>query len=362
MIIRVEKKMSDHNHIFDKPYLIAEIGVNYYDIAKKENISLLNAAKLMIDKAKEGGADAVKFQSYKAESLASKDSPGYWDKDEEPTDTQFDLFKKFDFFGVNEYTELAEYCNKVKIDFLSTPFDFDSVDYLDDLVKYYKVASADITHYPLLEKIADKGKPVFLSTGASTVDEIKGAIDIIQDIDSEIEIVLMHCVLSYPTKNVDANLKRIKHLKNNFEGFEIGYSDHTRPDENMVILSAAYVFGAKVIEKHFTLDKTLPGNDHYHAMNVDDLKKIRYNLEILNEVLSKDEKDFLKVEEISRKNARRSIVLAKDMKKGQIITEEDIIIKRPGVGISPTEYYNVLGKKINKDLKEDHILKREDLE
>ncbi len=354
--------MSDHNRVFDKSYIIAEIGVNYYDIAKKENMSLLDAAKLMIDKAKEGSADAVKFQSYKAESLASKESPAYWDTKEEPTLTQFKLFKKFDKFGPVEYKELAEYCNKLDIDFLSTPFDFESVDYLDELVKYFKVASADITNHPLLEKIAEKGKPILLSTGASTIDEINDAIQVIKNINDSLDIVLMHCVLSYPTKNIDANLKRITHLKNNFKGFEIGYSDHTRPDEHMVILSAAFVIGAKVIEKHFTLDKTLRGNDHYHAMDLEDLKKVRGNLSVLEDALSKDEKDFLNVEENSRKNARRSIVAKRDIKKGEIIKKEDVTFKRPGAGISPTEYYKVLGKKTNKKLKADDILKIEYLE
>jgi sialic acid synthase SpsE len=360
-LIMKGSNMVSKNLIFKKSYIIAEIGVNYYDIAKKERITPFDAAKLMIAKAKEGGADAVKFQSYKAETLASINSPSYWDTSKEPTKSQYELFKKFDKFGFEEYKKLSDYCNQLHIDFLSTPFDFESVDYLDNLVKYFKVASADITHHPLLKKIAEKNKPIFLSTGASTIKEIKEAIDVIKNVNSDLKIVLMHCVLSYPTKNSDANLKRIIHLKENFKGFEIGYSDHTPPDENMIILSTAYILGAKIIEKHFTLDKTLPGNDHYHAMDVEDLVNFRKNLLIIDELLSKDEKDYLQIEKISRKNARRSIVSKRNIGKGEILRREDFSFKRPGTGISPTEIDRVVGKKLFRNLQKDQILNWEDL-
>jgi len=354
--------MASKNLIFEKPYIIAEIGVNYYDIAKKERIDPFDAAKLMIYEAKKGKADAVKFQSYKAETLASINSPSYWDTSKESTKNQYELFKKFDKFGFEEYKKLSDYCNQLHIDFLSTPFDFESVDYLDDLVKYFKVASADITHHPLLKKVAEKNKPIFLSTGAATIKEIKEAIKVIKTINSDLKIILMHCVLSYPTKNSDANLKRITHLKNNFRGFEIGYSDHTLPDENMIILSTAYILGVKIIEKHFTLDKTLPGNDHYHAMDVDDLVNFRKNLLIIDELLSKDEENYLKIEEVSRKNARRSIVSKRNIKKGEILKRGDFTFKRPGTGISPMEIDKVIGKKLLTNLQNDQILNWEDLE
>ncbi|WP_462316496.1 N-acetylneuraminate synthase family protein, partial [Methanobrevibacter sp.] len=151
--------------IFNKyPYLIAEIGVNFYDIAKKEGISDMEAAKFMIMEAKECGVDAVKFQSYKAETIASRNSPAYWDLSEEPTTSQFELFRKFDKFGVGEYRELAEYCQQIGIKFLSTPFDFEAVDYLDEFMDIYKISSSDLTNIPFIKYIASKNKPILLST------------------------------------------------------------------------------------------------------------------------------------------------------------------------------------------------------
>jgi len=349
------------NTLSKKPYIIAEIGVNHFDIAKIKKISPFDAAKLMIENAKKGGADAVKFQSYKAETLASINSPAYWDTNEEPITSQYELFKKFDKFGCDDYKKLAKICQELNIDFLSTPFDFESVDYLTNLVNFFKVASADITNYPLLEKIAGKSKTIFLSTGASTIKEINDAIDIIKNINSNLEIILMHCVLSYPTKNYDANLKRISYLKEYFKGFEIGYSDHTKPDKNMIILSTAYILGAKVIEKHFTLDKTLRGNDHYHSMDVEDLKNFKRNISIIDELLSKNEMNYLPVEEISRENARRSIVINMEKSKGEVLERKDLAFKRPGTGISPTETQKVIGKRLLTNIRKDQILRWEDL-
>ena len=159
-----------------KPFLIAEIGVNYYDIAKKEKITNMDAAKLMIKEVKESGCDGVKFQTYKAETIASRNSPAYWDLNEEPTKSQFELFKKFDSFGNEEYKELANYCKKLGIKFLSTPFDFESVDYLDEYMDVYKISSSDLNNIPFIKKIASKKKPIILSTGASYMKEIDEAI------------------------------------------------------------------------------------------------------------------------------------------------------------------------------------------
>lgn len=346
---------------FSKGYIIAEIGVNYYDIAKKENISLMEAAKLMIKKAKEAGAHATKFQSYKANKIASSKAGAFWDTKLIPEKSQVELYKKYDLFGEEEYKELSSYCDKIGIDFMSTPFDLDAVDFLKDMQKSFKVASCDLTNYPLLKKIAKIGKPLILSTGGSNFNEIKATVQEIRKVNKNIQIVLLHCILCYPTKNEDANLNRIKIIKENIENVEVGYSDHTFATTGMGILSCAYSLGAKVIEKHFTLDKTLKGNDHYHGMDPKDLKIFRENLEIINLALNKNEKDFLNCEIIARKNARRSLVLNKNMKKGEIIKEEDLICKRPGIGISPTKLNEILGKKVNKDLEEDHILIEKDL-
>ena len=346
------------------PYIIAEIGVNYYDIAKKENIIPLEAAKLMIKKAKEWWAHAAKFQSYKANKIVSKNSPAYWDTSCEPTKTQYELFQKFDNFNEKEYIELAKYSESIWIDFLSTPFDLEAVDFLDPLMKYFKIASADITNYPLLKKVASKNKPILLSTWASTIWEIEKAIDIIKKINKNIEIHILHCVLSYPTKNENANLKRITHLKNIFEyqWIWIWYSDHTLPNKWMAICTWAYLLWAKIIEKHFTLDKTLQGNDHYHAMDVEDLKTLRENIDILEKAFLVDEINYQKCEEIPRKQARRSIVLTKSLKKWDIIKEEDLIMKRPWTWIWPEYLDFVIWKKINKNLDEDSILQFNDIE
>ncbi len=341
---------------FTKPYIIAEIGVNYYDIARKNDTTPMESAKLMITEAARGGADAVKFQSYKAEKLVSVNSPAYWDKNEEPTESQFELFKKFDHFGAKEYKELAQFCVEKKIDFLSTPFDLDAVEFLDEYMKYFKIASADITNFPLIRAVAKKNKPILLSTGASTIEEIQRALNEMRKNNYDETVVLLHCILSYPTKNINANLNRINILKSEFPDCEIGYSDHTVPDKCMVITTSAFVLGAIVIEKHFTLDKTLKGNDHYHAMDVEDLQKMRANLDLLYDILSIKEKEYLACEEIPRKQARRSLFACNNIQRGKKIEYSDLICKRPGTGISPIDIDKIVGKRAIRDIKSDDIL------
>lgn len=346
-------------NIFNKqPFLIAEIGVNFYDIAKKEGISDMDAAKLMIDEAKKCGVDAVKFQSYKAETIASRNSPAYWDLSEEPTTSQFELFKKFDKFGAEEYKQLAQYCKEVGIMFLSTPFDFASVDYLDEFMDVYKISSSDLTNIPFIKYIAGKNKPILLSTGASTLKEIKQAVEAIEE-TSTVDIAVMHCVLSYPTAFEDANLLMIKDLAEHFPDYEIGYSDHTKPDENMMVLTTAYNYGATIIEKHFTLDKTLQGNDHYHGMAPEDVIKFRQNIDFISKINGMKNKQPLICESSARKEARRSIVARKDIKKGETITADDLTFKRPGTGIYPSEIDNVIGKTASVDILEDTLISYE---
>ena len=336
-----------------KPYIIAEIGVNYYDIAAKENISLMDAAKLMVKKAYESGANAVKFQSYKAHKIASKNSPSYWDLNEESTSNQFDLFKKYDKFNQDEYIELSKYCKQLGVDFMSTPFDLEAVDYLDKLVKIHKISSSDITNYPLLRKVAKTGKKILLSTGASNMGEIVEAVKVLKK-EGNTDIVLLHCILNYPTLNANANLNMIEDLKR--LGYEVGYSDHTLPDDSMLILSTATILGATWIEKHFTLDKTLPGNDHYHAMDPDDLLKFTNNLSLINKILGSKNKHSLKSELPSRLNARRSIYTKTPLSKGTILTEDNIICKRPSSGICASYFDRLVGKEITENLLEDTVL------
>ncbi|MCD6513508.1 MAG: N-acetylneuraminate synthase family protein [Candidatus Odinarchaeota archaeon] len=314
----------------------------------------------MIRQAAEAGADAIKFQTYKAETLASRYSPAYWDTRKEPTKSQYELFKKYDKFGEEEYEELARYARKHGIYFLSTPFDERAVDFLYDLVPAYKIASADITNIPFIKYIARKGKPIFLSTGASTIGEIEKAIRAIEEEGNE-DIVLLHCILNYPTRYEDANLLMIKHLQKVFPKYLVGYSDHTLPDESMIVLTTAYLLGARVIEKHFTFDKTLPGNDHYHAMDFHDLKRFVENIKIVRKILGKEYKNFIESEIPARRYARRSLVATRDIPKGTVLTREMLTAKRPGTGISPEFLNIVIGKKAKRDIKEDEILNWDDI-
>lgn len=340
-------------------FIIAEIGVNYYDVAKEKDITEMEAAMLMIKEAYERGAHAVKFQSYKAETLASRYSPAYWDQTEEPTSSQYELFKKFDKFSAKEYEELANYCKSLGCMFLSTPFDFESADYLDNLMEVYKISSSDLTNLPFIEHIARKGKPVFLSTGAATIAEIEEAVNTILRTGNT-DICIMHCVLSYPTSYEDANLNMIQHLKQVFPGFLLGYSDHTRPDDAMLILTTAYQYGATVLEKHFTLNKSLPGNDHYHAMDPEDLKMVSQNISLLQKINGQYYKKPLECEAAARKQARRSIVATVDIIEGERITKEKIAFKRPGTGISPKDFDKIEGRIVKGNIRKDQLLQWED--
>ncbi len=325
-----------------KPYIIAEIGVNHEGCLKK--------AKELIAQAKEGGADAAKFQTYKAETLVIPDSPSYWDRNKEKTESQYKLFKKYDSFNELEYIELADYCNTLEIDFLSTGFDEASIDFLDPLMMFYKVSSSDITNVPLLRKIASKGKPILLSTGASTIKEIDNALKTIWN-SGKNQVGLLHCVLNYPTSDKDANLKMIKHLKRVYPNQIIGYSDHTLPDESMTTLTSAYLMGAVVLEKHFTDNKNKEGNDHYHSMDKNDLKNFIERVNLISKLIGDSrEKAPIPSEELARENARRSIVTLERLKEGELITTKNITCKRPGNGISADNWDKVIGKVINQDI------------
>ena len=335
--------------------LIAEIGVNYYDIAAQYGISVLDAAKLMCLKAKDAGVHAVKFQTYKAETLAAKKSPAYWDISEESTTSQFELFKKYDSFGIEEYGELREYCDSLGIEFCSTAFDFESADYLDALMNVYKVSSSDLTNLPFIEYQAKKNKPIILSVGAGSLEEMRAAVRTIRQVNDK-PLALCHCVLEYPTPYEDANLARIVTLKKEFPDLHIGYSDHCKPDESYDVIKTAYLLGARVVEKHFTLDKTLPGNDHYHAMDPLDAKKIIQGISFIETLMGNAELCFSESESAARLNARRSIVASCDISEGEIITREMLTFKRPGTGIPPAKINEVVGKKAALKIEEDDLI------
>jgi sialic acid synthase SpsE len=335
-----------HPEKITTPYIIAEAGVNHE--------GSMDLAKRLIDEAAEGGAHAIKFQTYKADTIASKDSPYYWDITKEPTRSQHELFKKYDKFWKKEYEELKIYCDKAGIEFMSTPFDAESAKFLNDLMPVFKISSSDITNFPFIELQCSFGKPIILSTGASNLWEVQEAVAIIEKY--KLPLVLMHCVLNYPTPNENAHLGMIWDLKKKFPQHVIGYSDHTLPQE-MEVVHSSVLLGAAMIEKHFTFDKTLPGNDHYHAMDKNDLATFWKRWAFTEKILGGFELKALAEEEPARKNARRSLVASKNIPAGKIIEESDLTWKRPAHGVSPKFIAEVIGKKTSLEIIEDTVIK-----
>ena len=330
------------------PYMIAEAGVNHE--------GSMDLAKRLIEEAAEAGARAIKFQTYKASTLASKDSPSYWDRTKEPTASQFELFKKYDSFWKNEYEDLKKCCDEFNIEFMSTAFDAESAVFLNDLMDVFKISSSDITNHPFIELQCSFDKPILLSTGASYLDEIESAVAVINQYN--VPFSLMHCVLNYPTQNENAHLGMIKSLQKHFPENIIGYSDHTLPQDMEVCMNAT-LLGAQILEKHFTHDKTLPGNDHYHAMDKNDLRKFNNLVDHTFTMLGDFEKKPLDSEEISRKNARRSLVAVKNIPKGKVVETSDLTWKRPAHGVSPADIASVVGRESVLDIEEDTILQYE---
>ena len=355
-----EMTMDSFYDVIDRQgyYIIAEAGVNYYEIAEQRGISPLEAAKLMAKEAHDAGADAIKFQTYKAEKLTRIDSPGSWDRNDVAAETMYELFLMYDHFGEVEYRIIADYCTEIEIEFMSTPFDDEAVDYLDSMMNVYKISSSDITNFPLITRIAKKGKPIVMSVGASDPDEIDEAINTIRKYNDK-KLTILHCVLEYPTPYEHANLEKITTLRKRYPDAIIGYSDHTKPDPQMDLLKCAFTLGAQVIEKHYTLDKTIKGkNDHFHAMDPDDIRKLKSGLEFIKKAKGSDELKCLESEIHTRDSVRRSAVSRREIKKGEPLTEDMIIYKRPGDGISPRETEKLMGKKSVRDIpKDEKILK-----
>jgi len=330
------------------PYVLAEIGVNHGGD--------LDLAKRLVDEAARGGADAVKFQTYKAGKLASRNSPSYWDLDSEPTRSQFELFERYDGFDMVEFEALADHARRRNVDFLSTPFDLDAVEALAPLMNVFKIASADLTNVPLIDAIAAHRKPVLLSTGAAHLGEVDEAVRRLRAHLPPEQIGLLHCVLQYPTPFEDAHLAAIEHLQQCFPDHPVGYSDHTRPDPSLLVLLRAWMLGAVVIEKHFTHDKTLPGNDHYHAMDHHDLRRLREGVDLLEQTEGEPRVCALPGEATARRNARRSLVAARDLPIGHVLEVADLAIKRPAFGLPPSALNWVIGRPLRRDLAEDDFL------
>lgn len=334
-----------------RPFLIVEAGVNHE--------GSLKTAFEMVDAAAETGADAIKFQSYKAETLASRHSPAYWDRTKEPTGSQFELFKKHDSFGDEEYRKLAERCKQKGILFLSTPFDLHFVDFLDAFMPVFKIASADITNIPLLRQIAGKKKPILLSVGASFASEIDVALRNLANAGNR-QVALLHCMLEYPCPPEHAHLESINSLIRMYPDRTIGWSDHVEPNHNCLSLIAAWLKGADILEKHYTLNKKLPGNDHYHAMDPDDIRTFVKQRDYIAAMIGTPVEETVgELEEKARSFARRSLVAACDIPAGTKMTPEMIIPKRPGTGLSPLHYDRIVGSCIRVAVKKDDLLQWE---
>ena len=330
------------------PYIIAEAGVNHngdYDLAIR-----------LIDEAVEAGAHAIKWQIYKASTLCVKDSPRFWDWEGEADKqgTQFDSYSLLDKFPLEDYRKLANYCKEKGIEFMATPFDEEAIEFMESInVSSYKISSSDCTNIPLIRKIARCQKPIILSTGAATLGDIELAVNTIES-EGNSQIILLHCILKYPTEPKDANLKMITTLKNLFPQYVIGFSDHTL---GIAVPLASVGFGAQVIEKHYTVDKTLPlSADHWLSVDPRELKELVDGAADVKVAIGKSWARPIASEEPAKQNARRSIVSNTNIKKGDIITESMLTAKRPGSGIHPKFMDMIIGSTAKEDIAEDTII------
>lgn len=333
----------------DSPaFIIAEIGCNF-----EGDIAL---AKEMIRKAAEAGADAVKFQTFVPQKLASRFAEKFWDIEGCPGETQIEEFLDMPQLTREEYILLKQEADRAGVIFFSTPSDEGSADLLESMdAPLYKISSMDITHYPLLRYVARKGKPVIISTGASTIGEIEGAMDVIRNEGND-QIILLHCISNYPTLDENVNLRMIHHMLEVFPHVLIGYSDHTLPEHGEGILVAAVVLGARIIEKHFTFDNRRLGYDHAISVNYEGLKRVVTQIRRVEKTLGEAYKRPVESELKARLHARRSLVAAVDIPKGSIVAREMIDIKRPGTGIEPRFLDIIIGRKTRRHIIADTAL------
>lgn len=328
--------------------VIAEAGVNHN--------GSIELAKQLVDKAVEAGVDFIKFQTFKAANLVTKKArQAEYQKNNigGGDDSQYQMLKKLELTQ-EEHFELIEYCNQKGVRFFSTAFDFDSIEFLDSLhLGLWKIPSGEITNYPYIKKIAQKQGDVILSTGMSTSEDIQNAVDVLLRWGkTKDQITILHCNTEYPTPFEDVNLRAMLSIKEHF-GTQVGYSDHTRGIEVPI---AAVALGATVIEKHFTLDRNMSGPDHKASLEPDELKAMVSAIRNIEKALGSSEK---KVTDSERKNiavARKSIVAARNISKGEILTEENLTVKRPGTGISPMRWEEVLGTTAVRDFQEDELI------
>ncbi|BAI79864.1 N-acetylneuraminate synthase [Deferribacter desulfuricans SSM1] len=331
-----------------KTFIIAEAGVNHN--------GKLDLAKKLIDVAVEAGADAVKFQTFKTEEVISEIAPmaEYQKKNIGEEKPQIEMVKELEL-SFNDFEELKTYCDRKGIKFLSTPFDIESAGFLKDLgLEIFKIPSGEITNYLLLREIGSYRKKVILSTGMAELGEIEDALDILMENGTKREdITVLHCNTEYPTPMEDVNLKAMLTIKEAFK-VNIGYSDHTLGIEVPI---AAVALGASVIEKHFTLDKNLPGPDHKASLEPNELKAMVKAIRNIEKALGNGIKKPSKSELKNRDIARKYIVAKRDMKKGEILSEENLTVKRTGKkGISPMRWGEIIGLKAPRDFKKGEII------
>jgi N-acetylneuraminate synthase/N,N'-diacetyllegionaminate synthase len=325
-------------------FVVAEAGVNH-------NGSIVLAKKL-VDAAKNAGADAVKFQTFKTEKVVTEYAKkADYQKSAGSNESQYEMLRKLELKN-ERFTELFDYAKKKGIIFLSSAFDKESVDLLNNLgVLAFKVASGEITNFPLLRYIAGKKKPIILSTGMSTIHEISEALKIIRK-EGVQDIILLHCVTSYPARKEDINLRVIETLRRKFK-LPIGFSDHTL---GPVVSIAAVALGAVLIEKHFTLDRNLSGPDHSMSMQPNELKEMIAAIHEAKKALGTGVKRLTEDEKKIKKLARRSVVARVSIRKGTIITESMLDTKRPGTGIDPRRMNLIIGKRTRQDIARDELI------
>ena len=329
--------------------IIAEAGVNHN--------GSLDIAKQLVDKAFEAGVDYIKFQTFKASKLVTKAArqAEYQQKNiGKEGDSQYHMLKKLEL-SEQDHQDLMSYCKERGVKFFSTAFDMESIDYLHSLkLGLWKIPSGEITNYPYVKKIAQYHEPVILSTGMCEINDISAAMNVLLNNGIQRDqITILHCNTEYPTPFEDVNLLAMQQIKENFQ-VEVGYSDHTKGIEVPI---AAVALGATVIEKHFTLDRNMEGPDHKASLEPDELKAMVSAIRNIEKAVGGDGSKH--ISESERKNiaiARKSIVAACDIKKGDLLTEENLTVKRPGTGISPMRWEEVIGTKAIRDFNEEELI------
>jgi N,N'-diacetyllegionaminate synthase len=326
-------------------FIIAEAGVNHN--------GSLELAKKMVDAAKEAGADCIKFQTFKSEKIVSKSAAkaNYQKQQTSNEETQYEMLRKLEL-SYEEFIQLNAYCKSVDINFMSTPFDMESIEFLSSFeMLYWKVPSGEITNLPYLETIASTGRKVIMSTGMSSLEEIEDAIGVLKKNGSG-EITVLHCTSEYPAPYEEVNLSAMKTLADYF-GVDVGYSDHTKGTE---IAIAATAMGATVIEKHFTLDCQMEGPDHRASIEPKVLKDMVNSIRNVEVAIGDGVKKITSSEINNVAVVRKSIVAKRRIHAGEVYTDENLDVKRPGTGISPMKWYDILGQTAKRDYQEDELI------